>query len=226
MNSLTVISFDLAWAGKTGWAVIDWCCGSYTSVKTGTIESSIKKKGTDAEIAKAVRAHVLEQQIYDVLATTGILGVEHVVVCYESALSWLLAASRASGRRKPVTRNSLMASAFSIACFWAAFGRWLTETNEVGWHKGTKIQLKAVDTRSARAAFGVDDLPAQRAKLDEIEAMKGYADRKKALVGLAVATRLESEGLGFIVLLTDHEADAVLFGLVVADQAVLEMRTV
>jgi hypothetical protein len=231
-----VVGFDLAWAGEKGWAKLHHD-GGYSHYETGVIKPKtadasaksrlLRKYNWDGEVAEALRADSIIGGLGRVLSgaerSMHELGSWRLALVYESALHWLLSASRRRGRRKPATRNSLMASAFSVACFWAAVGVWIEglEPGLVEW-----LSVTSIDTRKARATLGVGDLPGGYLDVftEDRELMKGYDDPQKAAVGLAVSLRLEQEGFGRLVPPTDHEADAACFAFVRGDEVARENK--
>ena len=77
----------------------------------------------------------------------------------------------------------------------------------------------AVDTQTARRAIGVDHWAGmQHEMVRKVQAMKGYDDTVKAMVGVAVCLRLQHDGWKFTLPDTDHEADALLHALYVLDE--------
>lgn len=217
-----IVGFDLAWAGQTGWALLLLDRDGYYFYETGVIRA---KRKTKTEKDKALRALNLVDGIRAVLSRDEVVVAARVVICYENPLKWLLAASRQHRRRRPVTRNSLMAGAFCVTCFHVAVAMYMREL-EPG---EDELEIVAVDTQSARSKFGVGDLTKQDETLiDYFEAMPGFADRKKACVGAAVLLRLFQEdrlgepgvahGLDM-----DHQADALLMCFVVGDEEKLRL---
>ena len=209
---LAVASFDLAWSGDTGWAVLCWN-GRYTDARSGVIHLP----AFSDEVGKAKNAGRLVDAVAEVLLSLPL--AHRVVVCYESSLTWLLAAARDGKKtRKPVTRDSLMASAFSVTCFWIALAGWL--------RTGVEPKVVPVDAQMARRRLGADKAGmTHRVLVREAMDMPEYGkDRVKAGVGAAVAVRMQHEGFGLTLPPTDDEADALCAAFAVADAELLLMR--
>ena len=216
---LKVIAFDLAWAGKIGWARLSWGAGRYTHFETGIIKPYYR---VDKPVYQAKRAAGIVDELLLVLRSNHVAAYDRVVFAYETPLHWLLSASKRKKRKgPPVTRNSLLGMAFAVNCFHVAMGQYLSGCGRDGkdW-----FDVRAVDTQTARSAFGVHDLTAlAQPRIRELAVLPGYADAKKACVGAALEIRLQHEGLGGLAIETDHEADAGVFAFYVADEEILRM---
>lgn len=221
---ILIVSFDLAWTSPTGWASLKWEEG-YRELETGTIitrpgtKLQLEKGGFSGEAQDVVRADSLADSIISVLVRASSDEPGRMIVAYESPVKWLLAASRSRRRNKPVTRVSLMAMAQVIGVFRTAVGGWWGERLP-----DYPVEIVPVDTRAALAQFGMGDFYCPRGDIEKLLELGGYADEKKVLRGLAVAARLETEGLTPVVPETDHEADAALFAFVVMDNAIQAER--
>lgn len=227
-----VISFDLSWAGQTGWASVRQplvFSDKGMIVKTGIIKPAINTRGINKDLAMSRRASALVEGIMQVVLSEiaiaeNCLGQDaNLVVAYENCLTWLLAAAvNKKNIRRPVTRDSLVGSVLPVACFWTALG--IIDRPE--------IIIIPVDTQAARRKFGVEYYIGMGARarnmVTSVEKMKGYEDHVKACVGAAVALRLENDRMGAaddLIPETDHEADALLFALTVYDEQKLLWMT-
>lgn len=215
MASVLSIAFDLGWASDTGFALVTgW---PIAVVRHGCI-SPPKRRGKVTDEVRVARGLNLMRGVSKVLALGDafFLTCEKVIVSYEDPTRWLLAAARGGGkRRRPVTRASLLGAVHPLACFWLAYGLWRER-----WAQ-RDIELVALDTRKARRDFDVDTWCCLEPMTQKLLDSKKYDGLVKAEVGAAVYARLKHEGIG-LVSPTDHEADALLFALVMLDRAKME----
>jgi len=213
-----IVSFDLSWGGTTGVAVITVSSAGYTL--TGSEIKPPSHKGRVTPFVQVRRAFKYIENLLDVLSNldnAAMAGTE-IVIAYEDPTKWLFGAARSGSsrhRRRPVTRNSILGATYPIACLWVAIGQW-----QVGLGDDVCVSIIEVDTRQARKLFGVKDwlnLKDPVGKLlRELEDSPGYADSVKASIGVAVHYRLLEDGIDMIPV-SDHVADAILFGLVEMD---------
>lgn len=222
LPSKIIFSFDLSWAGKTGVAVIIVSDSSYTLTT-----SEIKPPSHRGKVTPLVQVNRATVYVENLLAVLGglddlIKNDTEIVIAYEDPTKWLIGAAKSGygtkykKRRRPVTRNSIMGATYPITCLWVAIGQWLAGFEDPDF----AVAVRDVDTRQARKLFGVNDWlnlkdPAGKL-LRELEDSRGYADSVKAAVGVAVHYRLLEDGIDMVPI-SDHVADAILFGLVEMD---------
>jgi hypothetical protein len=199
-NRRVIMAFDLAWAGKTGWAVL----ALPTMPITGVLKALAVTCAAD-EMGQARRAYALCHALAHLIQRAS-----PSEIVYETPIGWIVQAAGRRGKRarRPITPVSLMGSLSPITCLRIA----VIMTVE-GSQSAPAPTLRPLDTMTVRRRMAVQDAASiKRAQVAELLA-SGYDDTNKAMVGAALPLLFEQHQMQVNAPATDHEADALLMAL-------------